>query len=488
MASTIGFIFAFAIGAISFSAHANAAGDKECGTDEMGTCGDSSALLQSRVTVDEVDALAEEKKKGNGLTGWVTDWFWGSDAPKTTRNKDVAGDTVSHAMHAMSDGSTLTPPKLLIISSVPQKKVVWTLLPDFPTKETPTFDLITQGLTAPKALALDPKRGELYVADSGAEKIFRYTLIIDKSRKKPHLASTHARITVVENCGPVEWIHLDEEGNLFYSSARTNNINKISTAVMKKLGSGELQASSLTVVSQKVLQAEAMKRAQANKTYYEQGSHLPTDAPPVLAHIHSIYEAKLNPRVANPGGLWVEGDKLFWTNQQQGATAGTVVEGQVEPHIPANSKLLAANATGKEKPMPFPAKALSTESRGATGLAKAGQIMFFCRNETIKGTAIEVAGDAMMVSGFVIGSGITIDYVRGLGGARQLLWDKAQTMFVADDVMGAVSTFPTGRIMANVPRTVVAKVPGAFGLAMTTPSDEWFKDNAVDNIHEFWDK
>jgi len=375
---------------------------------------------------------------------------------------------------------TLVPPKFLIISSTSQKKVVWTLLPDFPNAATPTFDLINQGLSAPKGLAFDQKRGQLYVADSGAEKIFRYTILIDKSQAKPHLASTHMRITVVENCGPVEWINLDDEGNLFYSSARTNNINKISTEVMKKLGSGELQASSLTVVSQKVLQAQELKRIEANRTYYAEGSNLPTDAPPVLAHIHSIYEAKLNPNVAHPGAIWVEGDKLYWTNQEQGVTAGTVVEGQVNPTIPNAPKNAAA------KPAPFPAKPLSKASGGAVGLAKAKEVMFFTRNETIKGTSVEVQGDAMMVSGFIIGSGITIDYVRGLGGARQLLWDKAQTMFVADDVMGTVSTFPTGRIMSNVPRTVVAKVPGAFGLAMTTTSDEWFKENAVGSVHDFW--
>ena len=102
----------------------------------------------------------------------------------------------------------------------------------------------------------DQHDGFLYIADSGVGKIFRYVLIIDKSRGKPHLAITHLRVTVVENCGPVQWITLDDDGSLFYSAS--NSIRKVSVEVLNAQSTGDIRTSSLTVVSEATLEAEGV--------------------------------------------------------------------------------------------------------------------------------------------------------------------------------------------------------------------------------------
>jgi len=75
----------------------------------------------------------------------------------------------------------MQPSQFLIISSPTEKKVVWTPLVNFRSSEGRAFVLVDDGLSEPKGIAFDDRRGLLYVADSGAKAIFRYTVIIDVS-------------------------------------------------------------------------------------------------------------------------------------------------------------------------------------------------------------------------------------------------------------------------------------------------------------------
>lgn len=407
----------------------------ECNEVLSGSCPDSTTLLQNRVLMTQ--ELEEEQ----------------------AASADV--------QVAVSTGQNPSPPHFLIMSSSSTGRVLWTMRQDMDSANASrVFTLIDQGLKQPRGLAFDQKRGFLYIADSGAQKIFRFMIIIDKSQGRPRLTSTHVRLVVVQNCGPVEWVTLDDAGNLFYSAPHTNNINKISAEVVSKLASGEIQASALTIMSEKMFEvqqiaANARKASPTNDT-------LPKDPPPVLPHIFSMYEAKLNPHVAHPAAICVDGPNLYWTNQGGGATAGTVVKGQVNPKT---------QATGaKTSPAPFPSEVLTKMGSGARGLAKTREVVFFTRSDTLLGTSV--------VSGLVLGTTIVLDFLKGLAGARSLVWDKERTMYVADEVNGEVFAFPTGRVMANAPRTLVASVKGAYGLAITSSADPWFNDNSVTSISE----
>jgi hypothetical protein len=252
-----------------------------------------------------------------------------------------------------------------------------------------------------------------------------------------------------------------------------NSINKISKDGMEKLGSGEVQASALTIMSETALLAQELAATAKNLTAKHDA--LPTDPPPFAPHIESIYEAKLNASVSQPGAVLVDGLNLYWTNQQNGIKSGTVVQGFVNPK----------SVPSKTGPAPFPAKVLKRLSSGAVGLAKAKEVLFFTRPEIVAGVTSTLA--ATSVSGLVVGSEIVFDFLKGLGGARCLAWDMSQTMYVADEVSGAVLAFPTGRVMTNAPRTTVASVKGAFGLAVTSTADTWFKKNAVSSVGQLKD-
>jgi hypothetical protein len=322
--------------------------------------------------------------------------------------------------------------------------------------------LVATGLHTPKGLAFDSNDGLLYVADSGAQKVFRYKVIVDNSEEgKPTLSATHSRQTVLEHVGPVEWITLDDDGNLFYSAPQTNSINKVPTEVMQGLARGEIQASAMTVISETTLE---VNQVVASKKNASQKSDIgPTDPPDVQPHILSLYEAKVNPHVSRPAAIWVDGPHIFWTNQQNGNIAGTVVQGQADPKIEANST--------KGIGTPFASEALINISSSGGGLAKVGKRICFVRNDTRTNSSI--------ISSFVPGSNIVLDWVQSLERPRALAWDKERSMFVADEIAGAVYEVAVGKAMADAPTTSVVSVPGAYGVVVTSSTDQWFDANTV---------
>jgi len=144
----------------------------------------------------------------------------------------------------------IAPRQFLMVSSPSEKKVVWTTLQNFESSDGRTFALIDSGLDEPKGLAFDHKRGHLYIADSGAKKIFRYTIIVDLSGDTPNLSTTGVRLTITQGHA-VEWVTCDDDGNLFYTAPDTNNINKIPAEVMRGVANGEFPPSVLQIVSEK---------------------------------------------------------------------------------------------------------------------------------------------------------------------------------------------------------------------------------------------
>jgi len=335
---------------------------------------------------------------------------------------------------------------------------VWTTLQNFESSDGRTFALVDSGLDSPKGLAFDHNSGNLYVADSGAEKIFRYTVLVDLSGSRPTLATSGVRLTISQG-HKVEWLAVDEDGNLFYTAPDTNNINKITAEVMQRIAVGEFPASQLQIVSEKEVEAQAATQKRQRLANHTAKNALPTDPPPAQPEILSIYESELNPHVSSPASIWVEGEDLYWTNQRDGTTAGTVVKGQAHPKT----------KVGKDNH--YPAQAMTNVSSGAYGLGLSKNVMFFSRDGTKNGTGL--------VTGLLMGTDITIDFVTQLAAPRGLVWDRDQTMYVADQSGGTVSSFPAGRMMSNVPITTTVRMDGAYGLVLLCSSDPAFKDNRV---------
>lgn len=385
----------------------------------------------------------------------------------------------------VQEGAFFPSGDFLLVSSTAQKKVYWTRLTKHGSEDGKNNTLL-EGFKEPKGIAFDRKNGFLYVADSGAGKIFRSTLIVTNEGAKPALQTTGVRITVADKCGPVEWVTLDSAGNLFYSAPKSNNINKIPLEVMFKLTTGEVQADQLERVSQKTIQTGGLASAQKKdekKTLIApadfgmvgpDGEPLPTaadaatlpiDVPPPKPHILSIYEAKLNKHVAKPAAIQAYGEELYWTNMEDGKNAGTVVRGQINPKVEVDKN---------NKPLPFPADALTTQSTAAVGLAKAGQYLFFVRKD-------EKEPDRFILSNMNLNAtSMTVDTQKSLVKPKALIYDGDSSIYVADETQGAVFSFPADRFMANVPLKPVVEVEGAYGLAILNSEDECFVKNNVE--------
>jgi sugar lactone lactonase YvrE len=355
----------------------------------------------------------------------------------------------------------IAPMQFLLISSPSQKKVVWTTLQNLESSDGRPFALVDSGLVEPRGLAFDHKRGYLYVADKSAKKIYRYTVLADMSGSRPTLATSGVRLLICQGHA-VEWVAVDEEGNLFYTNHETNNINKISRDVMKRISKGEIHPSALQLIGEKELMAQDQAAKIAKEAYKRNKTNLPTDAPPANPHILSIYEAKLNSHVSAPSSLWAEGEDLYWTNKKDGSKSGTIVQGQAHPKLEKDDN-------GKAKP--YPATALTNISDHAYGLGKTDRTIFFSRNGTEPQTGL--------VTGLLLGTDITIDFVTSIVGPRGLVWDKDRTMYVADEVGGNVWSFPAGRMEPNVPLTRAVTMKGAFGLVILSSDDPAFAHNKV---------
>lgn len=358
----------------------------------------------------------------------------------------------------------MRPDQFLIVSSPTRKKVVWSNIQNFQSAMARPFPLIDDGLVEPRGLALDRKSLSLYVADTGAQKIYRYALLIVATDQGSSLTTTGERTTILKG-HPVESLTFDGDGNLFYTARDTNNINKLSAAAIRSVINGVLKPGNWQIISERTLEFKSMlapQRAQfLGKTY----SNLTIDADRATATIQSLYEAPTNPHVSSPTSPVVDGEDLFWINQVDGAVKGTVVKGGVNPK--SNHSNLGATQ--------FRAVALTKSGDGAFGLTSSEKALFFTRN--IIGADGPPGSGA--VSGLIKGTSTAVNLVTGLKAPRGLAWDGDRTVYVADEGLGHVWAFAANRLMENVPITKALNMDGAYGIVHFGADEPAFAQHRV---------
>jgi len=331
----------------------------------------------------------------------------------------------------------LTPKQFLIISSSSQQKVVYTELKNFKSTTGRTFALIDSGLTDPRGLAFDRDRGALYVADKGAQQIFRYHVYVDDSNSVLSLSTDGVQLSIKENAD-VEWLHVDINGDVFYSDETKKTINRIPVNTIDMLSKGAFGAGDLSLISEKEMVASSSGVSDDIQS----------------REVYAIYEGATNPHVSTPAGVVSDGARLYWVNAVDGKTVGTVVEGFVDPHLPKAEK-------GGKVAAAFPSVALSNETDTASGIAKSNKLIFF-------GSAEKGIGKISSLTS----SGQVFDVASGLSQPKGLSWDGDQTLYVADESANTVFSLPVGRLMENAPLTRSAVLTGAFGLAIFSEFDK----------------
>lgn len=350
----------------------------------------------------------------------------------------------------------LTPPQWIFISSPAQQKILYTRLTNFKSPTGRTFALIDSGLQEPMGISFDRTRGSLFVADKGAKAIYRYDVYAQSSGNDEYsLVTDGNRLTIMQGF-PVEWVSVDESGDVLYSDPTGNTINKITVAVMTALLRGEMAAADLKVVSEKQQEAQDVEaKSMATATA---GKPTTTEAPPLSPSILSLYEGSVNPQVSQPAGLIADGVTLYWANGASGTTAGSIVQGEVDPTLPPNLP------EGSALPS-YPATALSSNVDTSFGVAKSNTVIFFTSEDDV--------GNGN-VWGRHVSSGLTYKFGSGLSKPRGLAWDGDGTIYVADQDTNSIWSFSCGRLIENVDLTLAAQVDGAYGLAMLASTDPAF--------------
>lgn len=386
----------------------------------------------------------------------------------TVRTGTATGTSTGSRTMPVFVAPQLTPVQFLIMSSPTERKIVWTELRNMRSTTGRAFPLIDSGLGAPKGIAFDRERGDLYVADSEAMKIFRYSVVVsedidEQGQTQYRLSSNGIRLTVMEGRN-VSWVALDQSGDIFYSDEGGGTINKISAEVMDMLAGGDFQANELQVIPERELEAMASAAISTALSAGAPEHAAPDDLALAQPHILSLYDASINPRVNTPAGLVSDGLRLFWANGADGTNAGTAVRGEVTPTAPLTL------SDGSE-PAPFPTHSLMNVSDNNFGIALSNTFCFVSASN----------GGVGVVYGTRLTGGPVYPFATGLGEPRGMVWDGDGSVFVADTAGSAVFSFPVGRIIENAPLTQAVEFNGAWGVALMSEIDPAFqiRDSAI---------
>lgn len=285
--------------------------------------------------------------------------------------------------------------------------------------------LITAGLDDPRGVAFDRSSQRLFVADHGMKRLVSYNVQVNDGQ----LASDRMRTVLLDNV-PVEWITLNSAGDLLYTSEEA--IYKMPRDVVDRLVARDFDASLVQVKAE---------------------SH-PDEGQSVQPAVYTLFGADGKKQHLNkPGGIVADGSDLYWTNKADGKNGGAVVAARLQ--------VGAANSSaGQTTP-------LSTNFASAHSVAKAGGKLFFTAKP-------DTGRDGRSIIGRDVASGVEVEMVTaGEAGTsvakfHGMAWDGDGTIFLADEASGGVYSFPSGRLMNDAPLTLLAEVPGAFGVALAT--------------------
>merc|ERR1719353_767666 len=90
---------------------------------------------------------------------------------------------LADAEAAVNNDRAEDPSQFFMISSAQKGKLFWAMRHQIQGGKVKAHVLVATGLHTPKGLAFDSNDGLLYVADSGAQKVFRYKVIVENSEK-----------------------------------------------------------------------------------------------------------------------------------------------------------------------------------------------------------------------------------------------------------------------------------------------------------------
>jgi hypothetical protein len=323
------------------------------------------------------------------------------------------------------------PQQYLLISSPREMKVVYSVVTPGKAAGSQVAPVVDSGLLGPEGIAVDRVRGILYIADPPSQKIFSYQLRVTDGM----LVSDGKQVTIVEG-QEVVWVSVDSHGNLYYTTALTNEVLMVERPVLSKIQSDEILASSLKTESQHA--ADVAKELAATKLLEQE--NLPTPRPTIKPTIHVLYSKMEGEDSASaPAGIAADGINVYWGNGASGTTLGSLITGSRHP----------ADGQAVIK--------LATNTNTAYGVTTSSNAVFY-------------TDKTQFVYGVKKAGGTPEKMTTQLQSPRGLAWDGDGTVFVADQAGSIVYSFPSGRIApAGLSRTTA--LHDAFGLAIISKDD-----------------
>lgn len=378
----------------------------------------------------------------------------------------------SKASPKSSSDFNLAPIQFLLVSSPYEKKVCWVEIEDTKARGGKVNPLIDAGLELPQDIAVDRVRGLLYVADVDAKKVLQYKIAVVsddpdesdvKKATKRKMITDGIQLPIVEDVA-ARWLSVDpQQGHLFYTDQDRNSINKVDFETIKRIMNGDFAASDLNYIAEAEAQA-----AEAVLLAAKKGKRAPPVPKPEIRELYS--KASGDQHISKPAGLSTNGDDVFWGNEADGVSAGSLVEGETRPRAaPINVKTAAMVDTGGES---------STETAGITTYPKV-----HATNENkvfgvvVTHNAVIYTAEKSSVYGVPRGGGPVATFTETMETPRGMVWDGDGTVYVADQVGSTVYSFASGILpdASNQPemkRTV--SLNDAFGVALLTEDDPGF--------------
>lgn len=293
-----------------------------------------------------------------------------------------------------------------LISSFPDlKEVAYLMLPEVVWR--PLVGREVSELVSPKAVVADNENQRLYVADPPAERIYWYNVV---TMSDGRLETDEVQHIAVQNVS-ANSMAVDTVGNLYFS--------------------GKITKEAPEVAYDSIYRLDAVQIATGNAgTATEVWTRSNTGQP--------------NPGIWLPTGVAVDAFSVYWGNGESGASHGTVVRGSGQSRAASTKLTVTPMADNTDQVM---------------DLVMTPQSVFYATPDGIFALAKDKSEGACDADGVKCPSISTdAEDVQGM------TYDGDGTVYLADNSLGAVYSFPSGSRAAHK-LTKVADAPGTWGVA-----------------------
>mmetsp|Transcript_31381 Transcript_31381/g.73216 ORF Transcript_31381/g.73216 Transcript_31381/m.73216 type:complete len:393 (+) Transcript_31381:139-1317(+) len=309
-----------------------------------------------------------------------------------------------------SSGQVTTSTGKYLIASFPDlKQVAYCALPDSVWRP-----LVIGDIVSPKALAVDSGHNRLFVADSATSRVYYY-----------------------------EMYRRDGSGLLFTTGVQNVALWGYDVYWMSTNGDGDLYFTGKEVVSPPESTYDAVFRL--DYASVKGGNGKPTE---IYTRSNS---GAPTPAVWMPGGVGVDSFYVYWTNQEEGLTAGSVSKGP-RLNIGSTNRLEAVSSVVSN----------TAENRG---MALTSSFIYWLATDGVYGISKGTAGGSLNPNEGKIADPPGADPANAVWDPRSIAFDGEGTLFLTDNLAGKVYTL-SGTSTFPHALTKFVDAPGVHGVAV----------------------